>query len=296
MTLWPCLCRLACSGLLAPACWHCPPVVDCCFSNLFYFWEPRHWHHTSSTARPAMPLPLGQDAAAMACLCLLVATVSAGWLFFFINYNFLGTPVAALPGLLQCCCRRPVPVTVAIAIVFPIPSLLTITIVVTTSNCCCRLSQSTVAVDRCRRRVPSTIAVDHCRWPLLWTIAVDRCCRHLHHRRLIVTLLLLSLSLLLGILTISIVVDVIVIAIAFVVIIIVVLLLCCMPHAAAVPQLVIFSSFAVQRWTGFRTHFVYTSTSRILYPTKVDMIPITTFLVLMGTTGYVEKICHSSNL
>jgi len=53
---------------------------------------------------------------------------------------------------------------------------------------------------------------------------------------------------------------------------------------------------AVQRWTGFRTHFVYTSTSRILYPTKVDMIPITTFLVLMGTTGYVEKICHSSNL
>jgi len=105
MTLWPCLCRLACSGLLAPACWHCPPVVDCCFFKPFYFWEPRHWHHTSSMAWPAMPLPLGQDAAAMACLCLLVATVSAGWLFFFINYNFLGTSLAVPPGLLQRCCR-----------------------------------------------------------------------------------------------------------------------------------------------------------------------------------------------
>jgi len=38
------------------------------------------------------------------------------------------------------------------------------------------------------------------------------------------------------------------------------------------------------------------STSRIWYPTKVDMISTITFVVLMGTTGYVEMICHSSNL
>ncbi len=38
------------------------------------------------------------------------------------------------------------------------------------------------------------------------------------------------------------------------------------------------------------------STSRILYPTKVNMICIITFVVLMGTAGYVEMICHCSNL
>jgi len=38
------------------------------------------------------------------------------------------------------------------------------------------------------------------------------------------------------------------------------------------------------------------STSRMLYPTKVNMICIITFVILMGTTGYVEMICHCSNL
>ena len=38
------------------------------------------------------------------------------------------------------------------------------------------------------------------------------------------------------------------------------------------------------------------STSQILYLTWVDMICITIFVVLMCMTGYMEKICHNSNL
>jgi len=40
----------------------------------------------------------------------------------------------------------------------------------------------------------------------------------------------------------------------------------------------------------------HASTCRTLYPTKVDMICITTFVVLMGTPGYIKMICVISNL
>jgi len=38
------------------------------------------------------------------------------------------------------------------------------------------------------------------------------------------------------------------------------------------------------------------STCMTFYPTKVEMIYINTFLILMGMTGYVEMIYHCSNL
>jgi len=51
------------------------------FKILFQYWDPVTDTITISMARATILLPLVQDAVSIACLCLLVATISAGWLF-----------------------------------------------------------------------------------------------------------------------------------------------------------------------------------------------------------------------
>jgi len=65
-------------------------------------------------------------------------------------------------------------------------------------------------------------------------------------------------------------------------------------YVVVLPNLCFLSFAAMNTIPSVKGHTM--STSRMLYPTKVNMICIITFVVLMGTTGYVEMICHCSNL
>ncbi len=304
-----------------------------------------------------MPLPLVQDAVSITCLCLLVATISAGWLLFkiiFLGHHLLTGNVCLMLLLLfqlcsyhchlfsgnscshchchhnaisfnavtrqmlstwhavvvgaitWCCCHQwhcclvllfMMPFTAPVT--FPLPSAFWCWLSLLTV-CHQQLLLSTITINHCCWPLPLIIAVDHCCWPLLSPTPLP----------FIVAWLLLSL------LSISVIVNRY-------------LHHChhcccycscychhCHHHCGAsavlhrpqqFPNLCFLLLLHVYQGTKccsvtnripflFYLHLYHNCTSRILYPTKVHMISISTFLILMGMPRYIKMICVISTL